>query len=271
MIGAAPDEATHWGLQRRRPGEKDERKGWTTLAFPAGDDGVCLYEVPVDELSLAAIRDCSEGAGGQYRIRWLGEDEHGVPKQLSFGRHFTLAVEGREEPPAVAPTSRARPAAPAASGSPDLMGIMLQMLASDRDAARGAQERSDREAREAREEQRRREDREREDARRRDERDRVEADRKWDLEKERLRAELADRAAQTQTLASIAKAIEASAAQVAELAERLDDLESDDDNEEPDEPQAEGWPAVVKDLVPVIQRGADAVMQHLTSPGGAAE
>lgn len=271
IVGSPPEGATHWGLQRRKPGQLDDRKGWSSLVFAEDDDGVCRHERPVADLTLDAIRDVSDGAGGSYRLKWMSEDEDGVPKQMSMGKHFTLAPVGGVTAPAAAPARRAAPApAPAAPVAPDMMGFMLQMLAADRENARNAQERSDRESREAREDARRREEREREEAKRRDDREREARDRAWELEKLRMTADIEARAKNNELLSNITRALEAQSARVEQLAARLDE-EEDDEPEEPSAPEGDQWGAIARDLVPTVKRGAEALLNHITQPGGAAE
>jgi hypothetical protein len=269
VVGAPPEGATHWGLQRKRPGTgADDRKGWSTLAFPPDSSGVCRHEVGLPDLTMATIREASEGAGGGYRIRWMGEAEDGSLRQISFGRTFTLAPE-EAEPAPVAVSARPRPAMPAPpamGGGGDLLSFMVQLLAGDREAARAAQERADRDAREAREEQRRREDREREEARRRDERDREDRQRSHELERERLRADMEARNKSADALASIARAIEAQSARLEALEARVEEAEDEDDDD--DAPAGDGWQKVAEDLAPIAKKGAEALVNAL---GGAAE
>jgi hypothetical protein len=272
VVGSVPESATHWGLQRGRPGEKDERKGWSTLAFPADESGVCRHEISVHDLSLEAIREASEGAAGRYRIKWLCEDDLGATKQLSFGRTFTLAAEASESATLPAAPRRLSPATSAPPGQgPDIMMFFLEMMKADREAARLARETAEAEARDRREDARRREERDREDRERREKQEREDRQHAFELERERLRAEVSEKSKANEALATIAKALEAQTAAAAALSARLEALEAAADEDEEDEDEGEesdAWNKIAQDLAPVAKRGAEALVNAL---GGAAE
>lgn len=272
LIGAAPEGASHWGLQRKKRGS-GEREGWSTLAFPADAAGVCRHEVPVQDLSLETIRAAEGGAGGTFRVKWLA-DEGGSLRQAGMGRVFTLAAEAGEDaaPPAVSASPRR------AGGQPqsDPLALMMALLANDREAAKEQRDRQDREDRDRREERREREEREERERRRREDQDREDRKAALAFEREKLQREYEDRAAQRESFARLTDAITRQGDQIAAMAARVQALEEEDDEEdepEGDTPDGEEDPikALVREGTPLAKRALEAVVEHFAPPTGAAE